>query len=246
MRAMSSAITYLTMPENAKILNRLLKALPEKDYLQCFKKLERVELVYGDTIYETGAVIKHVYFPESGIVSLLSTVEEQSTLEVGIVGSEGMLGLPVFLGVKTSNNLALVQGVGTAMRMTTADFLTECASGEEFTRILKRFTHSLMTQTAQSAACNRYHPIDARMARWLLMTHDRMRTGKFQITQEFLSNMVGVRREAVNKAARSFHDQGLISYKRGKLSILDLKGLKVIVCDCYKVISKNSPDYKKN
>ncbi|MFM9904621.1 MAG: Crp/Fnr family transcriptional regulator [Pyrinomonadaceae bacterium] len=225
--------------------NRLLAALPEKDYKHCFEKLERVDLVYRETIYETAALIKHVFFPESGIVSLLSTVEEKSTLEVGIVGSEGMLGLPVFLGVKTSNNLALVQGEGVALRMTTADFLAECANSDEMSRILKRFTHSLMAQTAQSAACNRYHPIEARMARWLLMTHDRMRTGKFEITQEFLSNMVGVRREAVNKAARELQHRGLISYNRGKLLILDLKGLRDVTCDCYEIISKNHPNYDK-
>jgi len=233
------------MPETVKSTNRLLVALPAKDYEHFSKKLERVELKYGTTLYKTGGTIKNVYFPESGIVSLLSAVEENATLEVGIVGSEGMLGLPVFLGVSTSNNLALVQGEGFALRMAAADFITECASSDEMSRILKRFTHSLMAQIAQSAACNRFHPIDSRMARWLLMTHDRMRTGEFQITQEFLSNMVGVRREAVNKAARGFHDQGLISYNRGKLSILDLKGLKDIACDCYKVISKHDPDYEK-
>ena len=232
-------------PDTRRSTNQMLAALPKKDYQHCYPKFERVELVYGQTIYKTGAVIRHVYFPESGIISLLSTVEELSTLEVGIVGSEGMIGLPVFLGVNTSNNLALVQGAGFALRMTTADFLKECASGDEMTRILKRFTHSLMTQTAQTAACNRYHPIESRLARWLLMTHDRMKTGKFQITQEFLSNMVGVRREAVNKAARSFQARGLISYNRGKLSILDLKGLKNVTCECYKTISKNHPNYAK-
>ncbi len=234
-----------TKTETKRSTNRLLAALPDKDYEHCSKKFERVELKYGATLYKTGATIKHVYFPESGIVSLLSAVEEQTTLEVGIVGSEGMLGLPVFLGVSTSNNLALVQGEGVALRMTAADFISECVSGKEMTRILKLFTYSLMTQTAQSAACNRFHHIDARMARWLLMTHDRMRSGEFQITQDFLSNMVGVRREAVNKAARIFHDNGLISYSRGKLTILDLKGLKAIACDCYKVISKHYPDYAK-
>lgn len=238
---MPNTVTYRT----SRSTNYLLAALPAKDYEHCSKKFERVELKYGTTIYKTGATIKHVYFPESGIVSLLSAVEEQTTLEVGIVGSEGMLGLPVFLGVSKSNNIALVQGQGVALRMLAADFVSECVSGEEMTRILKLFTYSLMTQTAQSAACNRFHNIDARMARWLLMTHDRMRTGEFQITQEFLSNMVGVRREAVNKAARVFHDDGLISYNRGKLTILDLNRLKAVACECYKVISKHNPDYEK-
>ena len=234
------------MPQTERPLNRILFALPEKDYRHCLEKLERVEMVYGKTIYKTDSVIRHIYFPESGIVSLLSAVNETSTLETGIVGSEGMIGLPVFLGEKTSLSLVLIQGEGFALRMTTADFLAECETDAELTRILKRFTHSLMAQTAQSAACNRYHPIEARMARWLLMTHDRMKSGKFQITQEFLSNMVGVRREAVNKTAKNFQDRGLISYTRGKLLILDLKGLKAITCDCYKVISKHYPDYEKN
>lgn len=233
------------MPDSAKPTNHILAALPVSDYQQIFPKFEKTELVYGKTLFEAGAVIRHVYFPESGLVSLLAKVQENSTLEVGIVGSEGMIGLPAFLGVKTSANLALVQGEGIAMRMTTADFLAECDAGDEFTRILKRFTHSLMTQTAQSAACNRYHRIEQRMARWLLMTNDRMRSGKFHITQEFLSNMVAVRREAVNKAARDFQKRGLISYNRGKLSILDLDGLRAIACDCYKVISKQHPNYSK-
>ena len=228
-----------------KSTNYLLAALPKKDYLRCLAKCERIELLYHTVIYKTGAVIRHVYFPESGIASLLSTVNGTSTLETGIVGSEGMLGLPVFLGVKTSNSLVLIQGVGFAMRMTTEHFLAECAASVEMTRVLKRFTHSLMTQTAQSAACNRYHRIESRMARWLLMTNDRMKSGKFQITQEFLANMVGVRREAVNKAAKNFQQRGLISYNRGKLLILDLKGLKSIACECYKFISKNHPDYAK-
>lgn len=233
------------MPDTVRSTNHLLAALSKKDYQGCFAKFERIELNYGETIYKTGAVIRHVYFPESGIVSLLSTVNETSTLETGIVGSEGMIGLPVFLGVKTSDSFVLVQGAGFALRITTADFLAECASGDEMTRILKRFTLSLMTQTAQSAACNRYHPVESRMARWLLMTNDRMESGKFQITQEFLSNMVGVRREAVNKSARILQEHGLISYNRGKLVILDLKGLKAIACECYKIISKNHPNYAR-
>lgn len=231
------------MPELTKPTNHILAALPFKDYEKIYPKFEKTELTYKKTLYKTGGSIRHVYFPESGLVSLLATVEEKSTLEVGIVGSEGMIGLPVFLGGKTSAHIALVQGEGMAMRMTTADFLVQFEAVHEFTRVLKRFTHSLMTQMAQSAACNRYHSIEKRMARWLLMTNDRMRSGKFQITQEFLSNMVGVRREAVNKAARDFQERGLISYNRGKLTILHHEGLKDIACDCYKVISKHSPNF---
>ena len=229
---------------NGKTTNRLLASLPDADYQNLVGHSERTDLVYGNTLYKTGAVIRHVYFPESGIVSLLSAVDGDQTLEVGIVGNEGMIGVPAFLGAKTSNNIALVQGAGSALRMTTADFVKECVISNKLQQVLKRFVQSLMAQTAQSAACNRFHPIDSRMARWLLMTNDRMKAGVFQITQEFLSNMVGVRREAVNKAAKSFQTRGLISYHRGRLVILDVKGLKAVACDCYKIISKSDPNYE--
>ena len=229
---------------SGKSTNRLLTSLPDEDYQHLLGHSERIDLVYGKTLYKTGAVIRHVYFPESGIVSLLSAVDGDLTLEVGIVGNEGMVGVPAFLGTTTSNNIALVQGAGRALRMTTADFIKECETSNKLQQVLKRFVQSLMAQTAQSAACNRFHPIESRMARWLLMTNDRMKTGVFQITQEFLSNMVGVRREAVNKTARSFQERGLISYHRGKLSIQDVKGLKAISCNCYKIISKSDPNYE--
>jgi CRP-like cAMP-binding protein len=227
-----------------KSTNRLLISLPDKDYQHLLGNAERTDLVYGSILYKTGAIIHHVYFPESGIVSLLSAVDGDQTLEVGIVGSEGMIGVPAFLGATTSNNIALVQGAGFALRMTTEAFVKECETSNKLQQVLKRFVQSLMDQTAQSAACNRFHSIESRTARWLLMTNDRMRTGVFQITQEFLSNMVGVRREAVNKTAMSLQERGLISYYRGKLSIEDVKGLKAIACDCYKLISKSYPNYE--
>ena len=232
------------MSDTVKTANRLLAALPDEDFQNLLANSERTELTYGSYIYKTGAIIRHVYFPESGIVSLLSAVEGDLTLEVGIVGNEGMIGVPAFLGAKTSNNIALVQGTGFAVRMTTQDFLKECETSNKLQQVVKRFVQSLMAQTAQSAACNRFHPIESRMARWLLMTNDRMKTGIFQITQEFLANMVGVRREAVNKTAKSFQARGLISYYRGNLLILDVKGLKDISCNCYKIISKSHPNYE--
>ena len=224
------------MTKNLNPNNRILALLPLKDYQHLLPALEDFELIFGKTIYEPGERISHIYFPESGIVSLLSSVAEKATIEVGIVGSEGMIGLPVFLGVETSNNLAIVQGAGTAQRIKTADFLAECKNGGELPRLLQRFTHSLLTQISQSAACNRFHQIEARLARWLLMTHDRMRNDKFRITQEFLSNMIGVRREAVNKAATHFQQQQLISYSRGNLSILNRAELEKAACQCYRII----------
>lgn len=210
------------MSENSKPNNKILAALPKKEYQRLLPDLENFDLIYTKTIYEMDERISHVYFPESGIISLLSSVEEKATLEVGIVGSEGMVGLAAFLGVKTSNNRAIVQGLGIALRIKTGKFLAECKLGGEITRLLQRYTYSLLTQISQSAVCNRYHLIEPRLARWLLMTQDRMRTDVFQITQEFLSNMLGVRREAVNKAAGSLQQQNLISYSRSRLTVVNL------------------------
>jgi CRP-like cAMP-binding protein len=147
-----------------------------------------------------------------------------------------MVGLPAFMGVKTSGNRAVVQGVGAAMRMKVAPFRKECENGGSLTRLLRRYSHSRLTQIAQGAACNRFHPIDARLARWLLMTRDRMGTDEFQLTQEFLSNMLGVRREGVNKAAGALQEHNLISYSRGRLLIEDRVGLNAIACHCYSLI----------
>lgn len=225
------------MPKTTRSKNALLASLPNENFLQMLPMLERCELVYHEEIYGAGDVIEHVYFPESGIISLLAVVGSNSSLEVGIVGNEGMIGIPVFLGVATSDNLAVVQGAGFATRMTSKDFIFESERSVDLQRILKKFTHSLMTQISQSAACNRYHPIEARMARWLLMTRDRMRSDEFQITQEFLSNMIGVRREAVNKAASDFQHRGLVSYVRGHLSILQKSELEKLACTCYRIIA---------
>ena len=213
--------------------NRLLAALAKKTYQLLRPTLESFDLKYKDIIYDPGDTIKYAYFPETGIISLLSTVDYNSTLEVGIVGSEGMIGLPLFLGEKRSDTRALVQGSGMALRITARDFLAECSRSDELPRILRRFTHSLMKQISQSAACNRFHAVEFRLARWLLMTHDRMKNDRFQITQEFLSNMIGVRREAVTKAAGNFQTNHLISYHRGDLTIEDRERLESLACSCY-------------
>ena len=216
--------------------NRILSALPKDEYQQMLPKLGPFPLVFGEVIYEPGDLIRNVYFPTSGIISLLAAVAERATLEVGIVGREGMVGLPAFMGVKASGNRALVQGAGSAMRMKVSAFRNECESGGSLPRVLRRYTHSRLTQIAQGAACNRFHPIDARRARWLLMTRDRMGTNEFRVTQEFLSNMLGGRREGVNKAAGALQQQNLISYTRGNLVILNRVGLKAIACHCYGII----------
>ena len=235
-----------TTKQNAPPANRLLAALPAKEYKRLLPKLEGVSLTYGENIYEQGEIIRRVYFPTSGIISLLTAVEERSQLEVGIVGNEGMVGLAPFLGVKTSNNRAIVQGEGFAMRMKAADFLAECGNGGSLPNILRRYTHSLLTQISQSAVCYRFHPIEARLARWLLMTSDRMNTNEFQITQEFLSNMLGVRREGVNKSAVILQRQQLISYSRGNISITNRAGLEAASCKCYGIIKDEEKNFSAN
>jgi CRP-like cAMP-binding protein len=235
------------MPETtqlaAPIPNQLLATLPTEEYRHLFPKLEQVALTYGENIYEQGEIIRYVYFPSSGIISLLVAVEASVPIEVGIVGKEGFVGLPVFLGVKTSLNRAIVQGAGLAMRMKEADFLAGCQNGGSLPRLLQRFTHSLLAQVSQSAVCYRFHLIEARLARWLLMTSDRMETNEFQITQEFLSNMLGVRREAVNKSAVILQHEQLISYSRGNMSINNRAGLEKASCQCYGIIKDEEKSF---
>lgn len=228
---------------HAPIANRLLAALPIKEYQRLFPNLENNALTFAENIYEPGDTIRHVYFPNSGIISLLAAVEDSATLEVGIVGNEGMVGLPVFLGVKTSRHRAIVQGTGTVMRMRARDFQTECKQGGSLPRLLQRFTHSLLMQVSQSAVCYRFHSTEARLARWLLMTSDRMGSNQFQITQEFLSNMLGVRREAVNISATNLQQQQLISYSRGNLTIFNRAGLEAIACKCYGIIKDEEKSF---
>lgn len=226
------------MNKNQKPSNRLLAAIPKAEFKILSAKMETVPLVFGEPIYESGEAVKLIYFPESGIISLLSEVDKDSTLEVGIVGSEGLAGISVFLGVDISTNRALVQGGGVAHTMTPRGFLAACKSSEKLSQAVRRFIHSLLTQISQSAVCNRYHLIEDRLSRWLLMTHDRMRSDEFQITQDFLSNMLGVRREAVNKAAGDLQRRGLISYKRGSLTVIDRPALEAAACPCYKIIKQ--------
>jgi CRP-like cAMP-binding protein len=225
-------------PKLAPPTNRLLAALPKDEYRRLLPDLEPFPLVFGEVIYEPGDLIRHVYFPASGIISLLAVVGDRATLEVAIVGREGMVGLPVFMGVKTSRNRAVVRGAGAAMRMKATAYRKECNNGGSLPRLLRRYTHSRLTQVAQGAACNRFHPMDARLAQWLLMTRDRMETDEFQLTQEFLSNMLGVRREGVNKTAGTLQQKKLISYRRGTLTTLNRAGLEAVACQCYRIIKE--------
>ena len=218
--------------------NLLLAALPKDEYRRLLPNLEQFPLVFGELIYKPGALVNHVYFPTSGIISLLADVDDGGMLEVGIVGREGMAGMPVFMGVKTSPNRALVQGAGSALRMKATTLTSMANNGSSLPRLLRRYSYSLWAQLSQSSVCSLYHPIDARLARWLLMTRDRMEANEFRITQEFLSSMLGVRREGVNKAAGKLQQERLISYTRGVLKILKPAGLEASACKCYRIIKK--------
>jgi CRP-like cAMP-binding protein len=196
-------------------------------------EMEQVALTYGEVLYEPGEQIKYVYYPNDSLVSLLTLVDQHQALEVGLVGREGMVGIPLTLEISSSPVRALVQGTGTAMRMGAAPFLKQFRKSQALQRELHRYTYSLMMQITQTAACNRFHVVEARLARWLLMTHDRLQSNQFRLTQEFLSQMLGVRRVGVTKAACALQQNQLISYSRGNITILDRKGLEAASCSCY-------------
>ena len=214
--------------------NRLLAALPAKEYERLLPGLEPVKLTYGEVLYEPGEQMRHVYFPSNCLVSLLTVVEGHRALEVGLVGREGMVGSRLALGITASSVRALVQGTGTAVRMKSARFLQEFRRSPTLQRVLFHFTDTLMLQVTQTAACNRFHVVEARLARWLLMTRERLPSGEFHLTHEFLADMLGVRRVGVTAAASALQRQKLIRYRRGIITILDQQGLEAAACSCYR------------
>jgi len=237
-------MAFLNGTENgSSAVNRLLATLPRNEYRRLLPKLTSVNLVLGELLYEPGIAIKYVYFPNDSIISLISELSETSGLEVGMVGNEGMAGLAVFMGVGSSSNRALVQGSGTALRMSSTSLRVEANRPGSFHRILHRYAHSLLTQVSQTSVCNRFHLVDARLARWLLMTNDRLGVEEFPLTQEFLGNMLGVRREGVSRAAGALQAAKLISYSRGVISLLNRRGLEAKSCKCYAIIKAETDGY---
>jgi CRP-like cAMP-binding protein len=222
--------------KRGRAANSLLAALPHRDYQRLLETLEPVELSFGDVLYRPREAIRHVYFPGDCLVSLITLVDGHLGLEVGLVGSEGMLGLPLALGLARSPVRALVQGSGTALRMTTPNFRREFAGDALLQRAILRYTSDLMVQITQTAACNRFHQVEARLARWLLMTRDRVRSNRFRLTQEMLGGMLGVLRVAVTKAAGELYSRKIINYSRGEISILDPAALEAAACACYQVV----------
>jgi CRP-like cAMP-binding protein len=220
--------------------NDLLAALSPNDRRRLLARCTQVDLTYADVLCESGARIRHAYFPNRGLISLLTPVDRRPNVEVGMVGREGMAGIPLFLGVNVSPVRALVQGSGSAMRITAAAFRNEVERNPSLRRELNRYLYTFIVQLAQTAACNTRHELRSRLARWLLMTHDRMQSDKFYLTQEFLAQMLGVQRAGVTKAAGLLQKKKLIRYRRGHITILDRRGLERASCSCYSSVNKIS------
>jgi len=213
--------------------NHLIEALPRKDRVSLLAISESVQLVLGEVLCERGGAMRHVYFPVDGFISLLTAVDTHPSLEVGMVGREGMLGASLTLGVPTTPLRAIVQGRGAAWRIGSAAFRRELARSPSLQRSLGRYLYVMMAQLASSAACLRFHLIGPRLARWLLMSQDRAHAERFHVTHEFLGYMLGVRRVGITTAAGALQRAGLIEYHRGELTVLDRSGLEAAACTCY-------------
>ncbi|HEX8176457.1 MAG TPA: Crp/Fnr family transcriptional regulator [Pyrinomonadaceae bacterium] len=216
--------------------NRLLAALPPEEYERLRHHMEPISLSLGEVVNESGEKMNYVYFPVDSIISLLYTMLNGATAEMGLVGREGVVGIALFMGGGTMPNRAVVQSAGTLIRIKAKALQNEFRRGGTFQLLLLKYTQALMTQIAQTAVCNRLHPVEQRLCRWLLMTQDRAQSNTLQMTHEFISNMLGIQREAVSLAARRLQGKGVISYVRGRIKILDRAQLENDSCECYRVV----------
>lgn len=220
--------------------NRLISALPKKEYLSLLPELTEVSLASGEVLFERGDTVRHVYFPNTSIISLLSNLAEQSRLQVGLVGNEGVVGISVFMGIDKASTRGLVQAGGSAIKMKSATMRRISNQPSSLHTLLHRYTYSRLTQISQLSACNRFHTVPARLARFLLMTSDRTDSNGLRLTQDFLAQLLGIRREAVNIAAGAFQKQRIINYTRGMISILNRAALEKSSCSCYAIIKESS------
>jgi CRP-like cAMP-binding protein len=220
--------------------NRLIAALPERDRQRWLPQLEAVELRLGQALYESGDTLSHVYFPTTAIVSLLYVMESGASAEIAVVGNEGLVGISLFMGGESTTSRAVVQSAGHAYRLA-AQSIKEEVKRAPVLHLLLRYTQALITQMSQTAVCNRLHTLDQQLCRWLLLSLDRLQGNELVMTQELIANMLGVRRQGVTEAALKLQEVDLIRYARGRIAVLDRKGLERRTCECYAVV-KNEYD----
>ena len=218
------------------VANRLLAALPRVEYERLLPNLQQVSFSLGEVVYEFGGQLDYVFFPTTSIVSLLYTMENGASAEMGLTGNDGVVGIALFMGGGTMPNRAVVQSAGAAIRMKAKVLQDEFALGGKFQLLLLRYTQALITQISQTAVCNRLHSVEQQLCRWLLLSHDRVKADELIMTQELIADMLGVRREGVTVAAGHLQDAGAISYVRGHIKILDRQKLEETVCECYRVV----------
>ena len=222
--------------------NLLLAALPPEDYKDLIPHLDEVSFTIGKVLHPPGELIKDVYFPTQGMVSLISIMEDGSTTEIALVGNEGMIGMPVFWGGNYSNNCAVVQLEGSGLKLNAEIFKQKSLHNQVLQKRLLLYTQALLTQVSQNAACNRQHTIEERLCRWLLSVCDCIGKDNFPLTQEFISQMLGIRRSSVTVAAGTLQKAGLIRYNRGNINIVNVKDLESAACECYCLVKK---EYKR-
>ena len=216
--------------------NQLLAAIPPADWLRWLPELEPIELPLGLVLYESGRTLGHVYFPVDAIVSLLYVMESGDSAEIAVVGNEGVVGISLFMGGESTPSRAVVQSAGHGVRMTADAIQAEFYRSAPVMHLMLRYTQALITQTAQTAVCNRHHTLDKQLCRWLLLSMDRLQGNDLVMTQELIANMLGVRREGVTEAALKLQAAGLIRYARGRITVIDRPGLERRVCECYAVV----------
>lgn len=220
--------------------NHLLAALPAKVQERLFPNLEQVAMPLGMVLYESGDIMRHVYFPMNSIVSLLYVMEDGDSAEIAVVGNEGLVGVSLFMGGESTPSRAIVQSAGYALRLPGQRLKDEFNRHSEMQILLLRYTQSLITQMAQTAVCNRHHSIDQQLCRWLLLSLDRLSSNKLMMTQELIANMLGVRREGVTEAAGKLQKINVIEYNRGQITVLDRPKLEELSCECYAVVKKET------
>ena len=223
--------------------NLILGALRDKEYQHLYSSLEPVALAKGKTIYGAGDAALHAYFPLSGMISLVAITEDGKAIEVGMVGNEGMVGLPIVLGFNTIPYLIVIQLPSTALRIRADRLKAEFNLGGQFHDLLLRYTDTLITQLSQSASCNMFHTVRERLCRWLLIARDRVQSDTLCLTQEFISQMIGAPRTSVTAIMGNLQREGLVSYQRGKVIILDRAGLESASCECYGIVKESISRY---